>query len=119
MNIVGTWCVKAQITDLQSPNNIWPWARTGPICNPQLKASTKGIYLGPWITKVHHYEHHYESDDKSPMVKYLYLVKSINLSFKPQRNDLGTNGIIWGRFLKFLDKSTIIRLTNLHLMLDN
>ena len=90
MNIVGRWCVKAQITDLQDLNNIGTWARTSPIRNPQMKASTKGIYLGPWITKVHHYW----SNDKSPLVKYLYLVNNVNLSFKPQRNDLGTNGII-------------------------
>ena len=44
-----------------------------------MKASTKGIYLKLWIKKVHYYE----SNDKSPMVKYLYRTNNVNLSFEP------------------------------------
>ena len=76
---VRRWCVKGQIIDLQGLNNVGPWARAGPTRNPQMKASTKGIYLRPRIKEVHHYE----SDYKSPVVKYLYRANCVNLSSEP------------------------------------
>lgn len=112
---VGRWCVNRQITYFKGSNNIRPWTRTDPTHNPKMKASTKGIYLGPQIKEVNHYE----SDNKSLVVKCLYQANNVRLSSKPRRNDLETNGIIRGRFLKLPDKSTIIHMTNSHLMLDN
>ena len=132
---------KAQIIDLNSPNNIGSWAKIGQYVLLYNKTLPKGSIPQTMDQRMRHHGsgesllkgsiprttdqrvHHHRSNDKllwiPSKVKYLYRASNVSVNFELLRKNSRTYGAIRGCLLKLPDRFTIICLIHLHLMLDN